>query len=270
MPAFFTRRPARRRIGLTVFRSDLTYESFQSDPEGLPLSQALNRTETGGRAEVYYRAFYKGYIFLGLGRTEYRFQSPDMAWRDSSARQASLGVNFPLGGSIEGTLSLGYKELRPRQGGGAVFTGFVGSADLAARLGRFAFRGRFGRDNVFSTFADVLYFIDTKGGLGMSFYLADFLRLDYDFDLGTSDYPDEPASAAGPGAGDSAGRRDRRTTHTAGNRLPHPAHGRPRPDLERGRVDIHPGGLGPPPQLRRSLSDLPVLIWGKHEQRRRP
>ncbi len=203
-------------IGLTVFRNDLTYESFQSDPEGLPLSQALNRTETGGRAEVYYRAFYKGYIFLGLGRTEYRFQSPDMAWRDSSARQASLGVRFPLGGSIEGTLLLGYKELRPREGGGATFTGFVGSADLAARLGRFAFRGRFGRDNVFSTFADVLYFIDTKGGLGASFYLADFLRLDYDFDLGSSDYPDEPVSAAAPEAAYSAGRRDRRTTHTAG------------------------------------------------------
>lgn len=203
-------------IGLTFFRGHLTYESFLSDPEGLPLSQALNRTEAGGRAEIYYRAFYQGYLFLGFGQTDYRFQSPDMGWRNSSARQAGLGVRFPVGGSIEGTLSLGYKELRPRDGGGAVFSGFIGNANLSARLGRFAFRGRFGRDNVFSTFADVLYFIDFGGGLGASLYLTDFLRFDYDFDAGTSDYPDSPVSADAPAGAGTAGRRDRRTTHSAG------------------------------------------------------
>jgi hypothetical protein len=200
-------------IGLTAFRGDLSYESFEIGPEELPLSQALNRTESGGRAEIYYRAFYKGYLFLGIGLTEYRFQSPDMAWRNATARQASLGARFPVGGSIEGSINVGYKQFKPSQEDRTVFSGFFGSADLSTRLGRFGFRGRFGRDNSFSVYADVLYFLQTFGGAGASLYVTDFLRLDYDFELGTSDYPDAPDEMD---SGRTAGRIDRRTTHTAG------------------------------------------------------
>lgn len=200
-------------IGLTAFRSDLSYESFEIGSEGLPLSRALNRTEQGGQAEVYYRAFSQGAVFLTVGQTEYRFQSPDMAWRNATDRKAFVGARFPVGGSIEGTVSLGYKQFRPQAEARPAFSGLVGMASLAVRAGRFAFRGRFGRDNVFSVYADVLYFLETSGGGGVSLYVTDFLRLDYDFDLGTSDYPDDSA-AAGPGG--FAGRRDRRTSHSAG------------------------------------------------------
>jgi hypothetical protein len=204
-------------IGMTAFRNELSYENLTLGTEGIPLSQALNRTETGGRAEIYYRAFYKGYLFLGLGQTDYRFQSADMAWRNSTARQATLGARFPVGASIEGTINLGFKQVRPRSEGPAVFSGFVGSADLAARLGRIGLRARFVRDNVFSTFVDVLYFIDTTGGGGVSLYVTDFLRLDYDFDLGTSDYPDVlPGAGPQDGAAADANRTDRRLTHAAG------------------------------------------------------
>jgi hypothetical protein len=204
-------------IGLTAFRNELSYESLTLDPEGVPLSQALNRTESGGRAEIYYRAFYKGYLFLGAGLTEYRFQSPDMAWRNSTGRFVTVGARFPVGGSLEGTINFGFKQVKPRAESQAVFSGFVGSADLAARLGRLGLRARFVRDNVFSTFADVLYFVDTTGGGGVSFYITDFLRLDYDFDVGTSDYPASlPGEEPEAGAAMNASRTDRRLNHAAG------------------------------------------------------
>jgi hypothetical protein len=207
---------AQTAIGLTAFRNELSYENLTLGAEGIPLSQALNRTESGGRAEIYYRAFYKGYLFFGAGQTEYRFQAPDMAWRNSTARQVSLGARFPVGGSLEGTVNLGYKQVKPRSDDQAVFSGFVGSADLTARLGRLGLRARFVRDNVFSTFADVLYFIDTTGGGGVSLYITDFLRLDYDIDMGTSDYPASLPGADAEAAAVNADRSDRRLTHAAG------------------------------------------------------
>ncbi|MDD8026461.1 MAG: outer membrane beta-barrel protein [Acidobacteriota bacterium] len=197
-------------FGLTLYSHDLTFESYQADPGGLTLSEALNRTESGGRFEIDYRAFYKGYVFLGAETSEYEFDSTSMAWRNAVGRRYFAGARFPVGESIEGTVSLGYKEFRPRAEGQADFSGFVGSADLSARLGRIGLRARFGRDNVFSTYTDVLFFIDTTMGAGASFYLTDFIRLDYDFDVGVSDY-----SAAETG-GAVDGRTDRHTTHAAG------------------------------------------------------
>jgi hypothetical protein len=201
-------------FALGVFRSDVSFEAYRPDPEGLPLSDALNRTETGGRAEIDYRAFYQGYLFLGIEATEYAFQSPAMAWRNAAGRRVYAGLRFPVGTSIEGSLSLGYKQFQPKAEGQPSFSGFVGGADLTARFGRFGLRARFGRDNVFSAYTDVLYFLDSSAGGGVSFYLADFLRLDYDFDVGLSAYPDAETPAAEEGA--FAGRDDTRVTHAAG------------------------------------------------------
>lgn len=201
-------------FNLTLFRSDLSFESYQPNPEGLPLSEALNRAESGGRFEIDYRAFSKGYVFLGAEMAEYSFQSPQMAWRNASGRRLYAGLRFPVGEAIEGTLSLGYKDLQPKDESQARFSGLVGSADLSARFGRFGLRARFGRDDVFSTYADVLYFIDTSAGAGVSFYLADFLRLDYDFDYGLSDYP--AAASGGADGGAAEARTDKRINHSAG------------------------------------------------------
>jgi len=201
-------------FGLSAFRHDVSYEAYSPDPEGVTLSDALNRTEMGGRAEINYRAFYQGYLFLGFEATDYAFQSPAMAWRNATGRRIYAGLRFPVGASIEGLLSLGYKQFRPEAEGQASFSGFVGSANVSARFGRFGLRARFGRDNVFSAYTDVLYFLEASVGGGVSFYLAEFVRLDYDFDAGLTSYPE--AESAVVAEGGFAGRDDRHTNHAVG------------------------------------------------------
>ena len=49
---------------------------------------------------------------------------------------------------------------------------------------------QYGRDFRFSYWTDSIYYIEDRYGLGVSFYLTRFLRLDYNFLYGESKYPE--------------------------------------------------------------------------------
>jgi hypothetical protein len=208
--------PRKSAISLGFFVRDIAYEDFSSAGTLLPLAQSLDRRERGGTAELDYQAFYEGYLFLCGNYTEYSFRSPASAGRDASSVQVSGGLRFPLTGAIQGTLALGYKTFASKTGEFPRFSGLVGNTQLDGRFGRLGLHLRYRRDNPFSFYESALYFVEDDYGAGISVYLTDFLRLDYNYDHALGDYPEYFTLDPATGARISVARRDRHWTHAAG------------------------------------------------------
>jgi hypothetical protein len=212
----FYETPRRTAIGLSAQVLRISYEDVLFPNQQQYLSVALNRKETSGNFEIYYRIFSESFFFIRGGATQYKFDSLESQWRNSSSRQVYAGIRFPLLGRIRGTLALGYKGFTPTDRGKKPFSGLVGNSRLDYRAGRFDFRVLYGRDCQFSYFLDYIYFLENVLGSGMSYYLTPFLRLDYDFTYGQNGYP-EPVLVRQPGGEwTSLLRRDRSNTHTVG------------------------------------------------------
>lgn len=201
-------------FGITAQSTRFSYQDLAT-PEGeIALSQTLNRKETNASAEFYYRIFSDSQFFLRGGATEYAFDNPLGADRNSTSYQGYAGVRFPLLGRLRGTISIGYKRLAPRLKELASFGGLVGDTELEARFGWFSLRALYQRDLVFSYYEDAFAFIGNRLSGGFSIYPANFLRLDYGYEIDDSDYPDDwtRASALAP----AAHRRERQELQTAG------------------------------------------------------
>ncbi len=202
-------------LGVIGSRSRFTYED-QTLPGGeTPLSASLNRTEDNLRLEFYRQVFVDGSFFLNFGYTDYVFLNPEASYRDSYSYQANAGIRFPLLGRARGLLSLGYKNLNPREPGRKRFSGLVGNTGLEFRFARFNLRLLFLRDAPFSYYADSIYFIQNGAGAGLSFYLARFLRLDYDFSYGRNEYPDTVLVSLPDGTEQEIQIRETIRSHTA-------------------------------------------------------
>lgn len=181
----------------------------------IPLSDTLNREERSGHLEFYYRIFSESYFFISGGYTEYNFEDPQAHWRNSRSYQVYSGIRFPLLGKVRGTLSLGYKKFVPKTEGRKRFSGIVGNTNLDFRIWRFNFRLNYSRDNPFS-YSTNIYFIEDRYGGGISFYLTEYLRVDYNLNYGESNYP-EPFSFQTPeGKYEEIKRKDKYYIHTLG------------------------------------------------------
>jgi hypothetical protein len=203
-------------IGVTGIVRKISYEDVFISPENAPVSRLLDREERSLEAEAYYQLFSDGFLFLRGGVQEYRFLDETSLWRNATSTSFSAGLRFPLLGRVRGLLNLGYKDFDPKKAGEPSFSGLVGDTGIDVRSGRFAFRLVFARDLVFSTYAQVFYFIENSWRTGGSFYLASFLRMDYDFSQGRADYSGraiEPAPEEGIPTG---GRVDRHRRHSVG------------------------------------------------------
>ncbi|HPH43403.1 MAG TPA: outer membrane beta-barrel protein [Candidatus Aminicenantes bacterium] len=197
-------------IGITGAFRRISYEEIRIDPADAPVSRLLDREEREIGAEAYYQLFPDGFLFLRGDLREYRFRDETAAWRDAEAVSFWAGLRFPLLGRIRGILNLGYKNFNPNRVGEPPFRGLVGNTGLDLRTGRLAFRLDFARDLVFSTYADVFYFVENSWGAGGSLYLTSFLKIDYDYSGGTADYSERAAGE------DSGNRVDRRRNHSLG------------------------------------------------------
>jgi hypothetical protein len=153
-------------------------------------------------------------FFLRGGATRYTFESALEADRNSTSYQGYVGLRFPLLGQLRGTISLGYKELRPWLKDRASYGGLVGNTELEARFGWFSLRALYQRDLSFSYYESAFAFIENRYAGGASIYPAGFLRLDYGYEIDYSDYPDiwNTPSVSGP----LPHRRDVQTLHTVG------------------------------------------------------
>jgi hypothetical protein len=202
-------------LAVAVFRRDVTVEDL--GPVGGPsLSSAFNRREKGLTLELRYPVSSETFLFLAGGYTQYAFAFLGSAWRDSTAVSVSGGLRFPLTGRLSGLLALGYKKFSLKSGPYPGFSGLTANTELDGRFGRFGVRLRYRRDNPFSFYQNVVYFIENDYGAGVSFYLTPFIRLDYNYDYGLGDYPRFFVSDPFTGLDEAVRRRDRHYTHSVG------------------------------------------------------
>jgi hypothetical protein len=181
----------------------------------IALADALNRRERTVALEAYYQAFPGGFIFTNLGLSEYRFDRIS-ADRDSRAAQAVFGVRFPILGRIQGVFSLGYRKLMPRDPGKTGYTGLYGESALSYRAGRIGLRIGYSRGDQFSYFETAYLYLGSRVSGGVSFYLTRFLRLDYNIDFGTSDYPGRMSVPVDAETMVELKRRDHQNAHVVG------------------------------------------------------
>ena len=197
-------------IGITGAVRKISYEEVHFNPEDAPVSRLLDREEREIGAEAYYQLFPDGFLFLRGDFREYRFLDEAALWRNSTATSFWAGLRFPLLGRIRGVLNVGYKKFDPKTAGESPFHGLVGNTGLDLRTGRIAARLQFVRDLVFSSYADIFYFVEDSARLGGSLYLTSFLKFDYDYSRGRADYSVRAREEG------SEGRVDRRRNHSLG------------------------------------------------------
>ena len=119
-------------------------------------------------------------------------------------------------GKLRGTFEHGYKKHEPRSKEKKGFSGLVGNTELDFRGGRFRFRLKYNRDNHFSYWTESVYFIEDRYGAGVSFYLTKFLRFDYDYSYGKSNYPETTTVFYPDGSLEELKRKDIYRTHSIG------------------------------------------------------
>jgi hypothetical protein len=212
----FYETPRKTSLGFTWSVQKLEYEDIQMIDRSIPLSRVLDREERSASMEFYYQLFGRSVFFAKAGALEYRFLNELSTWRNASAAYVLSGLQFPLMGRIRGSLSLGYKNFNPKIPGQKSFSGIFGDTGLDMRTGRFGLRVSYSRDVVFSYFADVSYFVNNGYIIGGSFYLTSFLRMDYNYSLGKSDYPEPTLTVTPEGETAAIMRSDRQQTHSLG------------------------------------------------------
>ena len=213
---FFYESASRLSFGFTGQVRDYKFEDIFAPGEEIYVSRQLDREETSGVLEIYYRIHSQTLFFLSGGFSEYVFDYPESKWRDSYSYQVYSGLRFPLLGRMRGTIALGYKQLNPRAEYKKKFSGIVGNTFIDYRVGRFALRFGYNKDVHFSYWTNNAYFIENRYTPGLSFYLNQFIRLDYNFFYGKSRYPEAEVIRLPDEGYVEFFRTDKHYSHTAG------------------------------------------------------
>lgn len=203
-------------FGISGVIRKIRFEDILFPDEEILLSRAFNREEQSGNFEFYYRIRSESFLFIHGGYTEYNFENIEARWRDSYSYQIYTGIRFPVLGNVRGTVSLGYKKLDSKRVSKKGFSGLVGNTSLDIRIRRFGFRFLYDRDCRFSYWTNNIFFLEDNYGAGISFYLTQFLRLDYDFSYGRSNYPEATTVRMSEEEYEEIKRRDSNYTHTFG------------------------------------------------------
>lgn len=203
-------------LGISYEIQNISYEDISFRDQEISLSRKLSRKEKSQNMEFYYRIFSDSTFFMSAGFTDYSFSHFESRERDSYSYRINSGVFFPILGTLRGTLSLGYKKLVPRYSRHRSFSGLVGDTSLSFRSGRFALRVGYERDIPFSYSENNLYFIENRYGAGITIYLTDFVRVDYDMSYGIAHYSKEISIINPDGVLLSLLRRDVYQNHSIG------------------------------------------------------
>jgi hypothetical protein len=159
---------------------------------GFDVHEKLNRRENYANASFFYQAAALRRFFLDFEYGQYEFDfTTQAAIGDSRSGAVYAGVEVSrLGRRVRGRVRVGYKKFDVRAADGPDYQGIVGDSQLWIRLARpFVIRGSYVRDVRFSLWYSNPYYIESRSGAGVSFYLLRFLRFDYDFSIGRNRYP---------------------------------------------------------------------------------
>jgi len=181
-------------IGVSWKSARYAYDDIQLGTEVVALANALNREERTVSFEFYYQAWPGAFVFTNAGFSEYRFDQAALG-RDSRSAELAAGLRFPILGKIQGTVSAGYRKLTPLSPGKRGFSGFYGDTELSYRSGKIGVLLGFSRGDNFSYLETSFLYLGTRVFGGVSYHLTRFLRLDYNIDLGSADYPGSVSTA---------------------------------------------------------------------------
>ena len=181
--------PRNSSLGITFSETDLSYEDLAFADASATLAQALDRSEKEVRLDLFYPVFIDSQFYASTSWTDYAFAHEAGGFRDSRSFESYLGLRFPFLGRARGNIALGYKRFRPRDASLPRFSGIVGNTNAEFRFGRFNLRLLYSRDVPFS-YGTSVFFLNSALGGGLSLYPAHFLRLDYDYRSGRSEYPE--------------------------------------------------------------------------------
>ena len=188
---FFYETARETSLGLTASFGTFDFKDEVTPGDDVYVARQLNRNELTLSGEFYYRLRPETHFFVTGGYTDYRFEFEESEWRDSYSYQGSAGVRFPILGDIIGSVSLGYKKLVPKISNKKQFSGPIGNTNVTARIRRFILRALFRKDVRISYWTNNAFFMEDIYGLGVSFYITRFIRLDYDFSYGDNHYPEK-------------------------------------------------------------------------------
>jgi hypothetical protein len=160
--------------------------------EDFDVREKLNRQESYANLSFFYQAssWRRFFVDFEYGLYEFEFAS-QASIGDAQSGAAYAGLEFSqLGRRVRGRIRVGYKKFDVRPVDGPDYQGIVGDSQLSVRLAKpFVIRGSYVRDVRFSLWYDNPYYIESRPGAGISIYPFRFLRLDYDYSLGSNKYP---------------------------------------------------------------------------------
>jgi hypothetical protein len=189
--SFFYETSRETAFGLTGSIQGIRYEDVEVPGSNNYVSRELDRTETNATAEFYYKVFRDSDFFITGGFTDFKFKNFSAKWRNSQSYQIYTGIRWPILGTIRGSFSLGLKRLNPQAVFLRRFFGLVGNANLEARINRINFRLVYDKDVEFSYWSENAFFVFSRYGAGLSFYITQFLRIDYNYAYTQSNYPED-------------------------------------------------------------------------------
>ena len=210
----FYETPRQTSIGISFSQTKYLYDDITFPGQEAVLSRILNRKDEDIRIEFNYHVLSDSFFFISVNYTNHDFEYTEEFDRRSNSLQALTGLRFPLVGGITGTLALGYKRIKPKAQGLEGKAGLIGNTQLIFRGGRFGARISYNRGFPFSLWDNNVFYIDNRYLLGASVYVTDFLRLDYDFSLGRSNYPELIPLYYPDGSFENIKRVDNYYTHT--------------------------------------------------------
>lgn len=186
----FYESPRQTSLGISFSRSKIVYDDISFPGQEVSLSQILNRKDKNIGFEFNYPVFSSSFFFITADYVDHDFEYTVYLDRRSTSLQVLTGLRFPLIGGITGRLAVGYKQITPKDQELEGKTGLVGNTELIFRRGSFGARISFIKDFPFSLWDNNIFYISNRYVLGVSVYPVRILRIDYDFSLGSSKYPE--------------------------------------------------------------------------------
>jgi hypothetical protein len=205
---------ATHRVSLSIGYHEAKYDYENLSLDLFNVRERLNRRESYVNVSGYYQVTSRTRYFVDFELGQYRFDFAATALlKDSKSRAAYAGLEFSPTGRIRGRIRLGYKMFDTISQEGQDYRGVVGDSQVSVRLARpFVVRASYTRDVIFSIWYNNAYYIGSMPGVGASFYLLKFLRVDYDYSFGQSRYPEVQPD----GGGGNVKRLDDIRVHSAG------------------------------------------------------
>lgn len=188
--SLFYETPRQTSIGISYSQNIISYDDITFPGQEVTLSRILNRKEETIEFEFNYSVFSESFFFITGRYTDHDFEHKENFDRTAYSFQSLTGLRFPLVGGITGTFAVGLQQIVPRTQGKEGITGLIGNTSLNFRREWLGARISFIRDFPFSMRDNNVFYVDNRYLFGVSIYPLKFLRIDYDYSLGYSKYPE--------------------------------------------------------------------------------